>query len=164
MNDFDVCTYLVVASKNWEGKAKQGSLLKRGLKDSIITKAVFEGVRTPSRKPDNFELESITKKILKGMPEKYRNRCAAENAIIDDRGSGNRWDEKYSPQFWKRTECGFNNRSPEIALFETLLGNEEPFENAYAVVTTTTAAEFNSSLCIVQVAGNNPSSAISTSD
>ncbi|KZS19201.1 Uncharacterized protein APZ42_014441 [Daphnia magna] len=38
------------------------------------------------------------------------------------------------------------------ALFETLLGNEERFENAYAVVTTTTAAEFNSSLCIVQVA------------
>ncbi|KAK4030775.1 hypothetical protein OUZ56_024114 [Daphnia magna] len=85
MNDFDVYTYLVMASMNWEGKAKQGSLLKRDLKDSIIKKAVFEGVRTPSRKPDNFELESITKKILKGMPEKYRNRCAAENAIIDDR-------------------------------------------------------------------------------
>ncbi|KAK4030776.1 hypothetical protein OUZ56_024115 [Daphnia magna] len=48
------------------------------------------------------------------------------------------------------------------ALFETLPGNEGRFENAYVAVTTTTAAEFNRSLCIVQVAGNNPSSAIST--
>ncbi|EFX76626.1 hypothetical protein DAPPUDRAFT_322236 [Daphnia pulex] len=50
---------------------------KQGLKNSIITKAVFEAVRnTGGRRAKDYELEKITKKMMKGMPEKYRGESA----------------------------------------------------------------------------------------
>lgn len=45
---------------------------------------MLDGVRTTSRKSNNFELETETKKIMKAMPEKYRKRCAAEMLILND--------------------------------------------------------------------------------
>ncbi|KZR95945.1 Uncharacterized protein APZ42_009991, partial [Daphnia magna] len=81
---YRVFSIKVMASVNWEGKIKKGSLQKQGLKQSIVTKAVFDGVRTTSRKSNNFELETETKKIMKGMPEKYRKRCATEKLISNE--------------------------------------------------------------------------------
>ncbi|KAI9554922.1 hypothetical protein GHT06_020202 [Daphnia sinensis] len=81
---YRVFSIKVMASVNWEGKIKKGSLQKQGLKQSIVTKAVFDGVRTTSRKSNNFELETETKKIMKAMPEKYQKRCAAEKLISNE--------------------------------------------------------------------------------
>lgn len=38
---YRVFSIKVMASVNWEGKIKKGSLQKQGLKQSIVTKAVF---------------------------------------------------------------------------------------------------------------------------
>lgn len=81
---YRVFSIKVMASVNWEGKIKKGSPQKQGLKQSIVTKAVFDGVRTTSRKSNNFELETETKKIMKEMPEKYRKRCATEKLISNE--------------------------------------------------------------------------------
>ncbi|KAK4017407.1 hypothetical protein OUZ56_032719 [Daphnia magna] len=81
---YRVFSIKVMASVNWEGKIKKRSLQKQGLKESIVTKAVFDGVRTTSLKSNNFELETETKKIMKGMPEKYRKRCATEKLISNE--------------------------------------------------------------------------------
>jgi len=44
---------------------------------------LLDGVRTTSRKSNNFELKTETKKIMKAMPENYRKRCAAEKLILN---------------------------------------------------------------------------------
>ncbi|EFX65980.1 hypothetical protein DAPPUDRAFT_263878 [Daphnia pulex] len=63
----------MMASVNWEGNIKKGSMQKQGLKQLIGTKAVFDGVRTTTRISNNFELETETKK-MRAMPEKPRTR------------------------------------------------------------------------------------------
>ncbi|KAK4028297.1 hypothetical protein OUZ56_017577 [Daphnia magna] len=80
----------VMAHVNWEGKPKKGSILKHGLQHSIITTAVFEGIQTGSRKPNKLEMENDTRKIMKGMPEKYRIKCLAENQDRMDVDNGPR--------------------------------------------------------------------------
>ncbi|KZS04727.1 Uncharacterized protein APZ42_032264 [Daphnia magna] len=78
----------VMANVNWEGKPKKESQQKQGFKDSIITAAVFAGIKTAARKPDKFEMENETRKTMRSMPEKYRKNCDAEKE--DEMDTGNR--------------------------------------------------------------------------
>jgi hypothetical protein len=90
----------VMAQAN-EGKTKKESIQKHGLQHSIISTAGFgmhykfdlvqncnykqkwfsflECIQTGSRKPKKFQMENDTRKIMKGMPDKYRSKCLAEN-------------------------------------------------------------------------------------
>lgn len=87
----------VMASVNWKGRVTKKHQ-KKGLKESIITKAVFgtcmfedmvhifatiiiqvflfyfiEAVRnTGGRRAKDYEMEKLTKSLMKGMPEAYR--------------------------------------------------------------------------------------------
>ncbi|KZS21197.1 Uncharacterized protein APZ42_011924 [Daphnia magna] len=84
---YRVFSIKVRALVNWKGMATK-KYQKKGLKESIITKAVFEAVRnTGGRRAKDYEMEKLTKGIMRGMPEKYRNslKASAEMEIdIED--------------------------------------------------------------------------------
>ncbi|KAK4004256.1 hypothetical protein OUZ56_005998 [Daphnia magna] len=80
---YSIFSIKVMANVNWEGKPKKRSQQKQGLQDSIITAAVFA-----ARKPDKFEMENETRKIMRGIPEKYRKNCDSEKEDEMDTGNG----------------------------------------------------------------------------
>ncbi|EFX72048.1 hypothetical protein DAPPUDRAFT_326652 [Daphnia pulex] len=63
--DYEKYYQLVMAFLNWKGVATKKHQ-KQGLKNSIITKAVFEAVRnTGGRRAKDYEMQKLTKAVMK---------------------------------------------------------------------------------------------------